>query len=368
MSTKASPPALAAAPRPDASAVAVVRAALSSRAPAAGHAPASSASPPRPRLIRTDVGAAGTSLYFELGATRAAPALTCVALPPGYNVDEEVDVILYLHGHGGPSPIDRYWSARNARRGNRSPLREGLAASRNDAVLVAPSLGPRSQAERLTAPGGLDEFLAHALAGLRARARSGGAAPRMRHLILAGHSGGGLVMLLLASGGSRAATQALRQCWALDAFFNPKLDPRWIAWAQRHPDKRLIGLVATAAPRAGARRRARPASRRARPRQRTAVPGTHRRRPALGLADGALDAIDRCREVPRAASATLALARLWHGRPRRRRASRPRERGAAAARDRSRRAAAPRAASCPAHRRWPAPPRGPRRRARARAG
>lgn len=206
-----------------------------------------------PALLRQETSAAGTTLYvnIDLGivdafGTRAAP-MTGIFIPNGYRPGATADVILYLHGHKWPKErklsIDQYWDPR------RFPFRayrEGVAASGRNVILVAPTLGDRSEAGRLVAAGGLDAYLAQVLAAIAAYGpRRGGAAPTLGSLVLGCHSGGGLPMRRLAGGGSAAAGR-IREAWGFDCTYNhrhgasfPGDDTFWADWARARPTAKV---------------------------------------------------------------------------------------------------------------------------------
>lgn len=189
-------------------------------------------------------------LALTLGDEGKAPGRTGIFVPEAQRRATDVDVILYLHGHkaghyskGESMGIDRYWSPRTT---PQAPLREAIVRSGKAAILVAPTLGPTSQARALAKPGGLDGYLERVLAELGTLAPFSGARPRLRHLVLAAHSGGGIWMLRLATSGATAVRDHLRECWGFDCFYNPKLDvPGWTQWARAHPDRTLVAHHAT---------------------------------------------------------------------------------------------------------------------------
>lgn len=206
-----------------------------------------------PALIRQETSAAGTTLYvnIDLGivdafGTPAAP-MTGIFIPSGYKPGATADLILYLHGHKWPKErklsIDQYW---DPRRFSFRAYREGVAASGRNLILVAPTLGGRSEAGRLVAAGGLDTYLAQVLAAIAAYGpRRGGSAPTLGSLVLACHSGGGLPMRRLAGGGSAAAGR-IREAWGFDCTYNhrhgagfPGDDTFWADWARSHPNSRV---------------------------------------------------------------------------------------------------------------------------------
>ena len=95
------------------------------------------------------------------GKMIAVQPITGIFVPERYSAQSEVDLIVYLHGHkaaypGDDSSIEKYWD------GKRFPffaLREGLNESGKNGVLVAPTLGPLSQAGRLMIRGGFDAYI-----------------------------------------------------------------------------------------------------------------------------------------------------------------------------------------------------------------
>src|SRR6516162_2016158 len=200
-----------------------------------------------PRLIRRESMPVGTTLYVDidlkildkLGIT--APPVTGIFIPDGYAAGATADLILYLHGFKAEAikrqAIDQYW---NAQRFPYGALREGVNASGRNVVLVAPTLGSRSEAGNLLKRGGLDAFLSQVLAALRAYGpqSSAGAAPALGNLILACHSGGGSPMRRLAGGQDRALTQ-LRECWGFDCTYNRGDDAFWAGWARAHSNGKI---------------------------------------------------------------------------------------------------------------------------------
>jgi hypothetical protein len=195
-----------------------------------------------PRLLKRESSPPAATLYAEIDLgiidkfkVRAAP-MTGIFLPDGFKPGPSVDVILYLHGHKAEAirqlAIDEYW---NSQRFAYGALRERLNAAGRRAILVAPTLGARSEAGALLERGGLDAYLAKVLASVGASGPSGqGAIPTLRHLILACHSGGGLPMRKLA-GGTDNALLKLRECWGFDCTYNGGDDTFWAGWARRMP-------------------------------------------------------------------------------------------------------------------------------------
>jgi len=201
-----------------------------------------------PKLLKQEVIPPGNTLYvnIDLGiidqfGVTAAP-VTGIFIPEGYVPGATVDVILYLHGHKAEpirrEAIDQYW---NSHRFPYGAFREGVNASRRNVVLIAPTLGSRSEAKRLLDPGGLDTYLGSVLAALHAygpHRRLSQAPPSLANFILACHSGGGKPMRKLAGGRDRALTR-LRECWGFDSTYNQGDDGFWAGWARTRPNAKL---------------------------------------------------------------------------------------------------------------------------------
>jgi Putative peptidoglycan binding domain len=193
-------------------------------------------------LIKSEDTPPASTLYVHipLGGEHPAKPMTGIFVPAHYRPLPQVDLLLYLHGfksqHPGAS-IDAYW---NTRHFPYWPLREGVNASRKNVILVAPTLGPRSQTGSFTRPGGFDTFLNQVIAALK---QSGPYArvqqpPTVGNIILACHSGGGWPMRQLAVGRDRYAMQ-IRECWGFDCTYNRGDDAVWAQWARLHPAAKL---------------------------------------------------------------------------------------------------------------------------------
>ena len=128
-----------------------------------------------PRLLKQESTPPGVTLYAEIDlkivdkAGIRAPSVTGIFIPDGYQQGVTVDVVLYLHGFKAEAikreAIDQYW---NSQRFPYGALREGVNASARNVVLVAPTLGSRSEAGSLLKQGGLDAYIGQALATLGA--------------------------------------------------------------------------------------------------------------------------------------------------------------------------------------------------------
>jgi peptidoglycan hydrolase-like protein with peptidoglycan-binding domain len=211
--------------------------------PAPGPAPSSQPTPlpgvAVPTVLKQESTPPRTTLYakIDLGITdrfgiKAAP-ITGIFVPDGFVSGPTVDIVLWLHGFKGDAnrrlSIDQYWNADRFAYGG---FREGVNASGRNVILIAPTLGSRSEAGDLLKPGGLDTYLAKVLGVLSKGVPSG-----LGNLILACHSGGGKPMRALA-GGSDKALANLRECWGFDCTYNSGDDVFWAKWARSKPSAR----------------------------------------------------------------------------------------------------------------------------------
>lgn len=194
-----------------------------------------------PPVTRTEHVPPATTLYARIDLSivdkfgiKAEP-MTGIFVPNGFVSGRGTDIVLWLHGHKGDSnrrlTIDQYW---NASRVHYGAFREGVNDSGRNIVLVAPTLGARSEAGTLVKAGGLDRFLAQVLGVL-----GQGVPSALGNLILACHSGGGSPMRRIA-GGSDKALANLRECWGFDCTYNGGDDSFWADWAKRRPSARCF--------------------------------------------------------------------------------------------------------------------------------
>jgi hypothetical protein len=182
-----------------------------------------------------------TTMYLDIALGGEAPArpMTGVFVPSNFRRDQRLDALVYLHGFKRDIPavsINAYW---NKRRFPERGLREGVNQSTKNLILIAPTLGPRSQAGWLVQPGGFDRYLDRVLSAVRVNLYAGaGYSPEYGNLILAGHSGGGLPLRQVALESQRYAAN-IRECWGFDCLYNSPDPAEWTRWARGHPGAKL---------------------------------------------------------------------------------------------------------------------------------
>jgi hypothetical protein len=168
---------------------------------------------------------------IPLGSEAPALPLTGIFVPVGYQLQPQVDLIIYLHGHKIPSGVSTsativdFWTRPEYR------LREGLNESAKNAILAAPTLGVKSTAGKLTDEKfGLDWYVDQVLKVLLDRGPYKGATqpPAVGSIVLACHSGGGAVMRQLALMKHRNSAN-IREFWGFDCLYNPADPKLWRA-------------------------------------------------------------------------------------------------------------------------------------------
>ncbi len=212
---------------------------------------AQASAPAEPVTVSTQPGdPPGRTLYARVPIdSRSHPARVGIFVPERFRSGAEVDLLVYLHGLLGPcsSPgpeVDRYWDMRlrtrhHGRGEGPMALREELNASRKNVVLVAPSLGPSSEASLLGSRGGFERLGEAVLQALREQGGLGSAPTRVRHVVLAGHSKGGAHMRRIVTAAD-ALAERVRECWGFDCFYSDVDPEAWLAWARHSPDERRL--------------------------------------------------------------------------------------------------------------------------------
>jgi hypothetical protein len=179
----------------------------------------------------------GQTIYVEIDLQiQNRVRQTAIFVPDGFSKGPDIDMVLYLHGHEQNDDV----SVSQYLQEDYGKLREGVNASGRNVILVAPTLGPLSQANALTRRSGLDDFVAGCLSALRAHGASEWPDTlSLRNLIIACHSGGGAPEREIAAGGDRAL-MSLRECWGFESLYQDADLTFWPTWARAHRDNRLL--------------------------------------------------------------------------------------------------------------------------------
>ena len=196
------------------------------------------AAPPKKLYDENSVPKETYFVSIDLGTQAQASATTGIFVPEGYNVGDEVDIILWLMGHHDNSAyppslaIDDYWF-----KYSHFKFREFVNMGQKNVILAAPSLGPGSQAGSLIGRGGLAWYLDQVLAALKAYGPFS-TVPTLGNLVIACHSGGGAPMREIATT-TQQYSPNLRQLWGFDCLYGGNDDSIWTDWAKGNAYKRL---------------------------------------------------------------------------------------------------------------------------------
>jgi hypothetical protein len=206
--------------------------------------------------MKTETDPLKLTIYFDDIDLKndAKTQLTGVYFPEKFQPGDKLTVLLYLFGHGNPA-IDQHWiNQPKKKKGDVFQLREELNASKKNLVLVAPTLGPTSDAGLLVSSG-IKWYLKEVLDRLKTNAPSElkiGATAAVTDVYVMAHSGGGVPMLALANAiPGDGSGNLIREFWGFDCLYAPqghhpaaytdfgKMDPfdpepKWLSWAFAH--------------------------------------------------------------------------------------------------------------------------------------
>ncbi|MBE7174748.1 MAG: M23 family metallopeptidase, partial [Williamsia sp.] len=136
-------------------------------------------------------------------------------------------------------PIDQFWNI------NQKPhfaFREILNNSGRNFILVAPTLGPLSQAGNLTTDDGFTSFITQVMASLAQHSSvyAGKPAPSVKNILLACHSGGGEPMRRIARLTGSQFAGLIKECWGFDCTYSSRDPSEWYNWASANSSKSLF--------------------------------------------------------------------------------------------------------------------------------
>jgi hypothetical protein len=188
------------------------------------------------------IGPADTTWYFPIDVGVKGFKATGVFIPQGFAYAEMVDVILYFHGNkqGDFQTINQYWNGKL----HNILLREDLIASGKNALLVAPTLGENpghglsgnADLGIFGSPGAGTTYLGQVMDWLgtyEPRYALNCLTPKVRRVVLAGHSGGGNPIHLQME----SMKASICELWCFDVVYGDVSD--WIKFAYYNPTKRL---------------------------------------------------------------------------------------------------------------------------------
>ena len=187
---------------------------------------------------------------IPLGGESPAQALTGIYIPAGYKLQRNVDLIIYLHGHKIPSGVSTSATIADIWKRPEFRFREELNDSGKEVILVAPTLGPKSGAWKLTDEKfGLDWYADQVMKVLIARGPYKGVSQQLfvGSIILACHSGGGVPMRQLAQMNHRYSKNII-EFWGFDCLYNSGDPALWrTIMTDRNAELSIHFLSSTAA-------------------------------------------------------------------------------------------------------------------------
>lgn len=192
------------------------------------------------------IGPPTITYYFPIPLDGCNP--TGVFFPEKFGFKKQIDVILFFHGFKQGEflkikTINYYWSGRF----HDLTLREDVNASGKSVVLIAPMLGDRpgsvQQADMgvFRNPGGGDEFLEEVCEWMRDYVHQfNKQKPSVRNVILAGHSGAGVILDIQA----RSMKANVCEVWGFDSLYGQGAFGRdvvqdWLTAAKLRPGARF---------------------------------------------------------------------------------------------------------------------------------
>lgn len=178
---------------------------------------------------------------------KAVEAKTGVYIPQNFTPGNEIDLLIYLHGHKTKYidndidvSIDKLWTAAVQ---PKFLFREILNESGRNLILAAPTLGPRSQPGTLITDDGFTSFINQVLLALKTHCSLFSSFDNIsvRSIILAAHSGGGSPMRKIATlPAANHYAQLIQECWGFDCTYSGSADYNgWYSWAKAYPAKKI---------------------------------------------------------------------------------------------------------------------------------
>ena len=165
-------------------------------------------------LVNTDdpdnpwIQAGHIVMEIDTGAT-GKPKHTAIVVPNTVTSAPMIDVILYFHGIQAPR-ISDYVRLRK--------FRAIIEATGRRVVLVAPTLGPKSEFGLLGQGTTLRAYIATVLGALASYGPFV-SPPKLNNLILAAHSGGGRALIAAAEELDGAPDLKVREAWGFDCMY-----------------------------------------------------------------------------------------------------------------------------------------------------
>ena len=178
-------------------------------------------------LVSVERHQMGTTIYINPDLRiKNTNQCTGIFIPSSFVPTANFELIIYLHGYKfdtarglqacykdicPSTTIQTYWKS------SMFLLREALHQSGRESILVAPTLGLRSESGTLILDRGFDLFINQVLRALLTE-RIVDAAQRPGRVVLAAHSGGGLPMQRITMLNDNYS-KLVKECWCFDSLY-----------------------------------------------------------------------------------------------------------------------------------------------------
>jgi glycosidase len=202
-------------------------------------------------MTKTITDGNGTTHFFDVYPAKRTRNVketigrSMLFIPLAATPVEQMTVLVYYHGHHGPSTIEGYVGSIKER-----DFRPKLKSKK--VLLIEPQGGPVSRFGALATPAGLTTLLDQAMfiamtygPPVRSMPALGTPAPKPKSLIIAGFSGGGYALNNTVLDSKEPYLNQLTEAWSFDSMYWGE-GQRWVDWAIGVPSSKKLRVRVTA--------------------------------------------------------------------------------------------------------------------------
>ena len=202
-------------------------------------------------MTKTITDGNGTTHFFDVYPAKRTRNVketigrSMLFIPLAATPVEQMTVLVYYHGHHGPSTIEGYVGSIKER-----DFRPKLKSKK--ALLIEPEGGPVSKFGALATPAGLTTLIDQAMfiamtygPPIRSMPALGTPAPKPKSLIIAGFSGGGYALNNTVLDSKEPYLNQLTEAWSFDSMYWGE-GQRWVDWAIGVPSSKKLRVRVTA--------------------------------------------------------------------------------------------------------------------------
>jgi hypothetical protein len=202
-------------------------------------------------MTKTITDGNGTTHFFDVYPAKRTRDVketigrSMLFIPLAATPVEQMTVLVYYHGHHGPSTIEGYVGSIKER-----DFRPKLKSKK--VLLIEPEGGPVSKFGALATPAGLTTLIDQAMfiamtygPPVRSMPALGTPAPKPKSLIIAGFSGGGYALNNTVLDSKEPYLNQLTEAWSFDSMYWGE-GQRWVDWAIGVPSSKKLRVRVTA--------------------------------------------------------------------------------------------------------------------------